>query len=374
LAILHLNHSLRTKFAYDFAMRNAPSLIALIAVSLATSADCAPLGRQSSIAGDYGRPGTRTAVEGARRLNLVCVGSGKSTVVFLSGLGGGTFDWRKVQPVVGRFIRACAYDRAGYGFSDPATAPSDVINTVSDLHALLHSKAIAAPVILVGHSLGGLYATSYALRYPRDVAGLVLVEPAFNGQAAQIAKAIGPAAAGRLEAANKQTVTALDRCVALAASGRLSLPVEQSSDCLDNPADPDPDVHRERNREAKSVAFQRTLRSEYEMANITDAGGETRDDHQSEWAGSTLGSMPLVVLTRGNSEALPGLSAGEVANAERAWRMGHDRLAELSTVGTHVIVPHSGHFVQLEQPEVVIREVLKIERDIRRCPVGSRPP
>ena len=110
------------------------------------------------------------------------------------------------------------------------------------------------------------------------------------------------------------------------------------------------------------------------MANITDAGGETRDDHQSEWAGSTLGSMPLVVLTRGNSEALPGLSAGEVANAERAWRMGHDRLAELSTVGTHVIVPHSGHFVQLEQPEVVIREVLKIERDIRRCPVGSRPP
>jgi len=324
------------------------------------------LGRHSSVAGDYGRPGIRVAVQGARRLNLVCVGSGQSTVVFLSGLGGGTFDWRKVQPVVGRTMRACAYDRAGYGFSDPATAPSDVTNTVDDLHALLHSKAITAPVILVGHSLGGLYATSYALRYPHDVAGMVLVEPAFNGQAAQIAKAVGPAAAGRMDAANKQTVVALDRCVALAASGRLSLPAEQSSDCLDNPADPDPDVHRERNREAKGVAFQRALRSEYEMANITDAGGETRDDHQSRWAGSTLGSMPLVVLTRGKSEALSGLSPGEVASAERAWRMGHDRLAALSTVGTNVIVPHSGHFVQLDQPEVVIREVFKIERETHR--------
>jgi pimeloyl-ACP methyl ester carboxylesterase len=271
-----------------------------------------------------------------------------------------------VQPAIGQVTRACAYDRAGYGFSDPATAPSDVTMTISDLHALLHSKAVTTPVVLVGHSLGGLYAASYALRYPRDVAAMVLVEPAFSGQANQIARAVGPAAAGRMEAANKQTIASLDRCIALAGAGRLSLPAEQASDCLDNPPDPDAEVHRERNREAKSVAFERALRSEYEMANITGADGQTQDDRQTGWSRATLGAMPLVVLTRGDSEALSGLSTDEIAKAELAWRTGHDRLAALSTVGTNTIVPNSRHFVQLDQPEVVTKQVLRILSLVRR--------
>lgn len=340
-------------------------LIALAAIPF-SGAEPAPQRRPSFVGTTYGRPRTLVAVQGARRLNLACVGSGRTTVLFLSGLGGGTFDWRKVQPVIGRVTRACAYDRAGYGFSDPATAPSDVTSTIDDLHALLHSQAIAAPVILVGHSLGGLYATTYALRYPRDVAGMVLVEPAFSGQTTQIAKAVGPAAAGRMERANKQTIVALDRCIALATTGQLSQPAEQASDCLDNPADPDPDVHKERNREAKSLAFERALRSEYEMANITGADGQTVDDHQTERSGETLGSIPLAVLTRGESETLPGLSAEEVAKADAAWRTGHDKLAALSSVGTNTIVPHSRHFVQLDQPDAVTGQIVRVLSQIQR--------
>jgi pimeloyl-ACP methyl ester carboxylesterase len=338
---------------------------AIVSAALASGADCAPRTRPSFVA-HYGTPQTLVPVQGKRRLNLACVGSGKTTVVFLSGLGSGTFDWRKVQPAIGRVTRACAYDRAGYGFSDPATAPLDVTNTIADLHALLHSKAITGPVILVGHSLGGLYAVSYALRYRGDVAGMVLIDPAFGGQTRQIAKAVGPAAAGRLQAANAQTLASLDKCVALAATGRLSLPAEQASDCLDNPPDPDPDIHRERNRAAKSAASQRALRSEFEMANIVGGDGETVDDRQSNRSGSTLGAMPLAILTRGNSEALSGLSADEIAKAERAWRTGHDRLAELSIVGVNTIVPRSGHFIQLDQTEAVIAQVLKMARQVNR--------
>jgi len=346
-------------------MLKALSWAVLLAATLTASAESVASDRPTFVATNYGRPRTLVAVDGPRRLNLVCVGRGNTTVVFLSGLGGGTFDWRKVQPAIGRATRACAYDRVGYGFSDPATAPSDVSGTIADLHALLHSKAITAPVILVGHSLGGLYATSYALRYPRDVAGMVLVEPAFSGQAGEIARAVGPAAAGRMEAMNRQTIVVLDRCVALAVSGRLSLPAEHASECLDNPADPDSDVHRERNREAKRAAFQLALRSEYEMANITGADGLTRDDHQTGSAGVTLGAMPLAILTRGESEALSGLSADEIAKAELAWRAGHDRLARLSTVGTNTIVPRARHFVQLDRPDAVIAPILRVVSEVQ---------
>jgi pimeloyl-ACP methyl ester carboxylesterase len=240
----------------------------------------------------------------------------------------------------------------------------NVTSTIADLHALLHSKRITTPVILVGHSLGGLYAVSYALRYRDDVAGMVLVDPAFSDQTRQIAEAIGPVAAARLKAASAQTLGSLDRCVALAATGRLSLPAEQGSDCLDNPADPDPYVHRERNRQAKSVAFQWALRSEFEMANTVGTDGATPDDHQSARAGATLGAMPVAILTRGTSEALSGLSADEVAAAERAWRTGPDQLAKLSAVGTNTIVPRSGHFIQLDRPEAVTGQVLKIASEV----------
>ena len=221
-------------------------------------------------------------------------------------------------------------------------------------------------MVLVGHSLGGLYAASYALRYPRDVAAMVLVEPAFKGQTNQIARAVGPAAAARMEAANKQTIASLDRCLALARTGRLTLPAEQASDCLDNPPDLDPGVPRERNREAKSIAFEQALRSEYEAANVTGPDGQTQDDGQTEWSNATLGAMPMVVLTRGNSEALSGLSTDQIANAELTWRRGHDRLAALSTIGTNTVVPNSGHFVQLDQPEAVTKQVLRIMGLVRR--------
>lgn len=308
----------------------------------------------------YGRPRTLVAIQGGRHLNMVCIGTGKPTVIFLSGLGGGTFDWRKVQPAIGKVARACAYDRAGYGFSASGPAPVDLDNTILDLHALLHSKTISTPVVLVGHSLGGLYATVYARRYRADLAGMVLVDPAFAGQQRAIALAIGPQAAGRMAASDGRTLTMLDRCVALAKSGRLSTPAEAKSDCLDNPPDPDGEVHRERDREEKTYGFERAIRSEFRSANITDADHRTIDDRQSAVGSRDLRDLPLGVLTRGNGSDLPGLSAQENAKADAAWREGHDRLAALSTAGSNTIVPRSGHFIQLDQPDAVIAAIRQL--------------
>jgi pimeloyl-ACP methyl ester carboxylesterase len=51
-----------------------------------------------------------------------------------------------------------------------------VQDSVDDLHALLAAADISGPIVLAGHSLGGLIVRLYASQYPKDVAGLVLVD------------------------------------------------------------------------------------------------------------------------------------------------------------------------------------------------------
>ena len=87
--------------------------------------------------------------------------------------------WRYVQGEIAKTTRVCAYDRAGLGFSDTATRPADVRNMADDLRRLVAAAGVATPFVLVGHSLGGEIAVYAAATTPTDVAGLVLVDPAF---------------------------------------------------------------------------------------------------------------------------------------------------------------------------------------------------
>ena len=119
---------------------------------------------------------------GGRKLNLYCIGTGSPTVILEAGGGDDMLDWRYVQPLVAKHARVCSYDRAGYGFSDPGPLPRDASAAVGDLHALVANAGIAKPFVLVGYSSGELYARLYADRYLDDLAGLVLVEPAAEGQ------------------------------------------------------------------------------------------------------------------------------------------------------------------------------------------------
>jgi pimeloyl-ACP methyl ester carboxylesterase len=114
---------------------------------------------------------------GGRALFISCTGTGIPTVVLEAGGGNSAETWAGVQPEVARFTRVCSYDRAGLGQSDPApTGVRTVQDSVDDLHALLAAAAISGPIVLAGHSLGGLIVRLYASQYPENVAGLVLVD------------------------------------------------------------------------------------------------------------------------------------------------------------------------------------------------------
>src|SRR4051812_33018198 len=122
----------------------------------------------------YPPPGELVDV-GGHRLHIVCAGEGSPTVI-LDALGDGASpQWGWVQPAVVQTTRVCAYDRAGRGWSEAGPMPRDGKAIAQDLHALLLNGKIAGPVVLTGHSYGGLIALIYAGLYPEDVAGMVLV-------------------------------------------------------------------------------------------------------------------------------------------------------------------------------------------------------
>jgi pimeloyl-ACP methyl ester carboxylesterase len=126
-------------------------------------------------------PGTRVEV-GGYSLHLNCTGQGRPIVVLESGAGGMSTGWAWVQPELAKVTRVCSYDRAGHGWSDSGDGPADAETTVKQLHAALAGAGEIGPLVLVGHSLGGLFVRAYADRYPDEVAGLVLLDPSHPDQ------------------------------------------------------------------------------------------------------------------------------------------------------------------------------------------------
>lgn len=117
---------------------------------------------------------------GGYQLWLSCTGSGSPTVVFDAGLGSGGGSWSGVQPTIAQTTRACVYDRAGIGQSEsrPGARVSTVGGRSDELMRLLAAAEIDGPLVLVGHSYGGMVAQLTAHRHPDRVVGVVLVDSA----------------------------------------------------------------------------------------------------------------------------------------------------------------------------------------------------
>ncbi len=332
------------------------AILFLAVIGLASMAQAEPLPDQT-----YMQPGRLVAVDGGRRLNLVCTGKGSPVVLFDSGLATSTVTWRLVQSEVGKVTRACAYDRAGIGFSDPRAGESDAAAIVADLHALLAAARIKTPILYVGHSIAGLYGLLLQATHPEDVAGAVLVDPSFANQfdmmsSAAVAAGAPPAVRdGLLRALHAQS-RRLTQCAAL--------PAPLPEDCAGLSKNLPPALAAFRKTQESRPSYLLTNASEFE--NFLPAGEDKSPDaKQLDAVTANFGDKPLIVLTRSKADKYPGLTPAANAAIDGAWMAGHDRLAALSTRGSNTVVPDSEHDIQHDQPQAVIDAVLRTVTAIR---------
>lgn len=118
----------------------------------------------------------RYAYADGHRVAYRVLGSGRPAIVMIAGLGDGMATFADVAPELARTATVIIYDRAGYGASERAAGVRDAAAAERELVALLAQSGVPAPYVLVGHSLGGLFAEYYAARHPGEIAGLILEE------------------------------------------------------------------------------------------------------------------------------------------------------------------------------------------------------
>ena len=275
-----------------------------------------------------------------------------------AGFGNTSLTWGYVQPAVAaRTARVCSYDRAGAAWSDPGPLPRTSSAIVADLRALLSTGGEAPPYVLVGHSFGGLNATLYAYLHPEDLAGLVLVDPTVAGQDERIAEII-PAAYDM----NRSLMEGFGGCAALARTGALADPArQQQAGCslVGDPAALGPALREALQSFQARASLWDTLVSEGENFWATQPGVQPTDTREVEAARRglgrwPLGALPLFILQAGEASGLPP----EVRHA--FFRLRTELLGGLaaqSRRGVRVVVPGSGHDIQLEQPQAVVRAV-----------------
>lgn len=250
---------------------------------------------------------------GGLALHAHCVGSGSPAVVFDAGLGLDGSAWRDVQADVGRVTRACAYDRAGLGYSAPASKPHANRRMANELFTLLDRAGVRGPYVLVGHSMGGVNLRLLASDHPDAVAGMVLVD------------AMGDEQPTRYWALAPEAELAGFR------AGLPKMPEGLDFDTL--------------------------------VAGLAEMKASSR----------SLGDKPLVVLTRGIEDAPPGAPPERTAQMLRAWQSMQTELAHLSTNSAQIVARNGHHNLMWDAPGLVVasvREVVEAARTHRRVNHG----
>ncbi len=291
------------------------------------------------------------------QMRLDCRGSGSPTVVLEAGGQSSSIVWVRIQDEVAKFTRVCSYDRAGYGWSDTvheAMLPQQVAEM---LHDLLENGGEGPPYLMVGHSFGGIYVRILTAEYPNDVVGMVLVDSSHENQNQQAPPELAEspeyiklqkAGAASLQILQVVAPIGVLRAFKLMDPGVASLQL--------------PD-------QEKGPALAEMYRTSFIGAYVRES------DMMATYSGQPkkLGDIPLIVLSQKMDltdvqkmfepypPAIQSLLTTEVMQrVADTNNENHNELAALSTRGKRIIVEGSGHFIQLDKPQVVIDAIREV--------------
>lgn len=279
-----------------------------------------------------------------RRMHIHCLGSGAPTVVIDAGNGSFSVEWMPIQEQLSQSVRTCAFDRSGYGWSEPGPEPRDGAQAVAELHALLQGAGETGPFILVGHSLGGVYARLFAAQYPAEAAGLVLVDTAYPLEITSEFERQMAGSIGFYRVMHLLTGSGIMRILG-PLGGENSMP----------------ETARKLPPDLQDVYLNLLLDPQQyktaiaEMENLPRAFEQTDQLLVGELP---LGDLPLIVLTAGQTTALGSTPfAQELVSVPPERIETQAELAATSSRGEQRVLPESGHSVHLDAPEAVIQAV-----------------
>ena len=298
---------------------------------------------------------------GGRTLNLYCAGQGTPTVILETGGNSPGYSWLLLQSKMAVFTRACWYDRAGVGWSDPPSSPRTSASVASDLHGALQRAGVLPPYVMAGGSVGGEYVRIYTARYPTDVAGLVLVDSA-SPDMHEPDFYLAPA--NRLSGDARHLF-----CVALPIIARFGVLRFVASR---ERRPPPPDLTPEQGSVlAKLEAQPKAFRTDAEQACAAtdegrivprEGGGNPDIDNAARNAGN-LGDRPLVVLTAGRYWAPPGFEKEAAEYHQVQVHQLQTSLVRLSTRGQQVVV--DAHHDMAESPDSIVTAVRQVVDELR---------
>jgi pimeloyl-ACP methyl ester carboxylesterase len=272
---------------------------------------------------------------GGHKMHMDCTGEGTPTVILNAGLGDTYLSWRKVQPQIAKFVRVCSYDRAGLGYSDSSSRPRTSKDIAEELHALLQAAHVAPPYVLVGHSLGGYEVRLFASLYRNEVAGMVLVDASHPDQMNRF-----PPDLKNMSATQVREDEFLEFTMPFGVPRLLAL-------CDDDPV-----------QRAAECNFHSLRESTAELKSFPESAAQAA-------ATGTLGDMPLAVLSHDPDKPSAELPPDLAKPTNDAWEKMQEELAHLSTRGTQMIAKNSGHYVQIDRPEIVIDAVHNVVEQAR---------
>jgi pimeloyl-ACP methyl ester carboxylesterase len=307
----------------------------------------------------YAQPGQLVSVNGFR-LNLYCMGSGSPTVVFDSGWEDWAPAWSKVQPEVAKWTRACSYDRAGTGFSEPGPMPRTSVHIAEELRTALHHAGIGGPYILVGHAFGGNNVRTFADLYMGEVVGLVLVEADPND--------VEPEAMREEEHRGHVGVLSQLRDCRNAIAERKPLPAPQRT-CAQQFFRGLPEAAWSTQLNAKLLEIAQTNVAMYD-AYFSEMEQTASDETYLQRHRRSFGSRPIRVLTSGNHavghlERKPP-DTPEHLKYEQETTLAQARWLTLSSNSKQIFARNSSEYIQFDEPETVINAIREVYDQTKR--------
>lgn len=257
---------------------------------------------------------TTTVQAGAHRIAASVLGSGGPVVVIEPAYGGAASSWRFIAEAAARETMVVTYDRSPYGTSSASRDRRTPRDVASDLRSVLRALDVTGPLVLVGHSIGGIYARAYAASHPDDVAGMVLVDSSHEGQRR----------ATRGHVPWKWQVMEL-----------LTIPAIIGM-----------------SRTARKGADRRSMIREFRsFLRITEAD-------RMLFPGALHGK-PLVVLTRGRDRSARDRGFWPI------WHGLHADLARLSANSSHIISNSPSHYLNDSDPTLIIDAIRQVVASVR---------